>query len=315
MKALSLRQPWADLVIQGRKTLELRSWTVSHRGPLAIHASQTVDKAACRAHGLDPDQVATGALIGVIDLVDVAPLDEATFRARQSEHLAGAYKPPLYGWEIRNPRPLPAPHAAPGHMGLFTVPDEWLTVQSTNSPIAQLPNPPITQLPDDSTTRSSDHPTIPHPFELRVVAVAAGANRQTAYNLALFQRMVEPPSAQSSLYAQGEGEQQRMVELGGSVLKAVSDQVLAALKHSGYKATDLQAGRREPFHLDEESGVRLGLLFLAIKPITKMPRVEAIAHGIRAMTSEEAYYWYSKCTRSATADRAQKALRVLLAGD
>ncbi len=54
--------------------------------------------------------------------------------------------------------------------------------------------------------------------------------------------------------------------MGGSVLRAVSDQVLDALKRSGYRATDLGASRREPFALSEEAGVRLGLLFLAIKP-------------------------------------------------
>jgi hypothetical protein len=106
---------------------------------------------------------------------------------------------------------------------------------------------------------------------------------------------------------------QKLVEVGGSALRAVSDQVLDALKRSGYRVTDLSANRREPFALSEEAGVRLGLLFLAIKPITKMTRVEAISHGLRAMTSEEAYYWYSKCTTGPTADRAQKALRVLLA--
>ena len=67
--------------------------------------------------------------------------------------------------------------------------------------------------------------------------------------------------------------------------------------------------------LSEKADVRLGLLFLAIKPITKMQRVEAISHGLRAMTNEEAYYWYSKCTTSPTADHAQKTLRVLLAGE
>jgi len=33
------------------------------------------------------------------------------------------------------------------------------------------------------------------------------------------------------------------------------------------------------------------------------------------MTSEEAYYWYAKCTGSPAAERAQRALRVLLAED
>ena len=72
------------------------------------------------------------------------------------------------------------------------------------------------------------------------------------------------------------------------------------------------SARREPFHLDELTGVRLGLVFLAVKRISKANRVEAISQGIRLMTAEELYYWYSKCTGGPTAERAQKALRVLL---
>lgn len=38
MKAITLWQPWASLVAVGVKTIETRSWSTSHRGPLAIHA-------------------------------------------------------------------------------------------------------------------------------------------------------------------------------------------------------------------------------------------------------------------------------------
>jgi hypothetical protein len=155
-------------------------------------------------------------------------------------------------------------------------------------------------------------PNPERPFELRVVA-ETDRSRHATYRLALVQRVIEPPSAQRTLYREAPPELQPIVEVGGSVLRAVADHVLEALKRSGYKATDLNANRREPFLLSEESGVRLGLLSLAIKPITKMNRVEAISHGLRAMTSEEAYYWYSKCTLDPTGERAQKALRVLLA--
>jgi activating signal cointegrator 1 len=41
MKALSLMQPWATLLICGEKTVETRSWRTSHRGLLAVHASKT----------------------------------------------------------------------------------------------------------------------------------------------------------------------------------------------------------------------------------------------------------------------------------
>jgi len=62
----------------------------------------------------------------------------------------------------------------------------------------------------------------------------------------------------------------------------------------------------------EESGVRLASIFLAIRPISKVSRIEEISRGIRSMADEELYYWFAKCSTTGTADRAQKALRILL---
>jgi hypothetical protein len=126
---------------------------------------------------------------------------------------------------------------------------------------------------------------------------------------------VEAPLDQKGLYEAAPEATRRVAELGGATLRAVADHVMDALRANSYKPTELGAGRREPFSLAEETGVRLGLLFLAIRPITKVDRIEVIALGIRAMTSEEAYYWYSKCTGGPAAERAQRALRVLLAED
>ena len=39
MKALSVKQPWAELIVAGVKDVENRSWATDHRGPLLIHAT------------------------------------------------------------------------------------------------------------------------------------------------------------------------------------------------------------------------------------------------------------------------------------
>lgn len=39
MKALSIRQPWAWLIVNGYKDIENRSWRTNYRGPVLIHAS------------------------------------------------------------------------------------------------------------------------------------------------------------------------------------------------------------------------------------------------------------------------------------
>lgn len=42
MKALSIRQPWAWLIVNGHKDVENRSWQTKFRGPVLIHASKTM---------------------------------------------------------------------------------------------------------------------------------------------------------------------------------------------------------------------------------------------------------------------------------
>jgi hypothetical protein len=44
MKALSLTQPWASLVVAGAKKLETRSWPTYYRGPLLIHAFEGISR-------------------------------------------------------------------------------------------------------------------------------------------------------------------------------------------------------------------------------------------------------------------------------
>jgi len=45
MKALTLRQPWASLILSGAKRVETRSWRTSYTGPLIITASAAITKA------------------------------------------------------------------------------------------------------------------------------------------------------------------------------------------------------------------------------------------------------------------------------
>ncbi|HVT78326.1 MAG TPA: ASCH domain-containing protein [Acidimicrobiales bacterium] len=42
MKALTLHEPWATDVAEGRKRIETRGWSTRYRGPLAIHAARTL---------------------------------------------------------------------------------------------------------------------------------------------------------------------------------------------------------------------------------------------------------------------------------
>ena len=64
----------------------------------------------------------------------------------------------------------------------------------------------------------------------------------------------------------GDAAWQFVVRVQGVPMRAVMDQVLATIKQGGYRPADLAQNRKAPFALSEESGVRLGLLMLAVKP-------------------------------------------------
>ena len=140
-------------------------------------------------------------------------------------------------------------------------------------------------------------------FELRVQP-----NGDSEYGLSLFQK------PHRNLDRTGKVEEwQQVVRVQWQPMKAVLDQVLATIKKAGYKASDLSRTREKPFRLGESVGVRLGLLFLAVKPLRKTNRMGDISEQVQGMTDEEAYYWFSKTTSANTGRRAQKAMRVMLA--
>jgi hypothetical protein len=71
MKIITIRQPWAHLIVNGSKNIENRTWPTSYRGPVLIHASLNINRKACLANRIDPaDKVPTSpcwcAVCGVL---------------------------------------------------------------------------------------------------------------------------------------------------------------------------------------------------------------------------------------------------------
>ncbi|MFE3223618.1 hypothetical protein [Nocardia sp. NPDC059228] len=105
-----------------------------------------------------------------------------------------------------------------------------------------------------------------------------------------------------------------VVTLAPQQTARVVDALFAAVKRSGHQSSVLAFTRKAPIRLTEPDGVRLALILLATQPIAKYERVRALVAGINAMSTEETYYWYSKCI-GVDANRARKALRTLLSDD
>ncbi len=123
MKCLSIRQPYAELILLGRKTVELRTWNTRFRGRFLIHAPATVEKEACARFGLDPDALPRMAVVGSAVLSGVVKYSSREELMRDSaKHLAsGKYLDDTYGFVLKDVSRI-RPFGMPGRLGFFEVP-------------------------------------------------------------------------------------------------------------------------------------------------------------------------------------------------
>lgn len=121
MKALSLRQPWAELILQGKKTIETRKWNTKFRGEFYIHAAKQIDKEACKHFKIDQTTLTTGALVGKATLVDVRSYTSSEeFIADNHLHCAGQLNFRKCGFVLKDVKRI-KPKACKGQLGFFEV--------------------------------------------------------------------------------------------------------------------------------------------------------------------------------------------------
>lgn len=124
MKALSIRQPWAWLIVHGWKDIENREWPTRFRGRCWVHASATMTRAdyeACAIYvaGLElpkpvelplASELTRGGIVGAMEIVDCVT-------ASESPWFCGTY-----GFVLRGGQPA-AFRYVKGKLGFFEVSD------------------------------------------------------------------------------------------------------------------------------------------------------------------------------------------------
>ena len=71
MKAITIKQPWATLIMSGVKRFEFRSWKTNFRGDVLIHAGKGIDKEAVeRLAKYLPDELPMGKILGKVTITD-----------------------------------------------------------------------------------------------------------------------------------------------------------------------------------------------------------------------------------------------------
>jgi len=109
LRALSVQQPWVDLILSGQKNIEYRSRRMREMGPLLLHASKTIKPENFERTGLETEieHLPYGALVGIVDVVDVVPVEG---------------EENLFEWRLAHPRRFAMPIPYSGAAGIFKVP-------------------------------------------------------------------------------------------------------------------------------------------------------------------------------------------------
>lgn len=126
MKVLSIRQPWAWLIVSGYKDVENRTWSMHHRGPLLIHAAKgmTDDELTNAAHFVSGNfgirlpremDLPRGGIVGVVEALRCVqcPIE-------RPYHLSGWHEEGRFGLYLAHAASLPF-HQCKGQLGFFTL--------------------------------------------------------------------------------------------------------------------------------------------------------------------------------------------------
>ena len=130
MKCLSVSQPFAQLIAQGKKKIELRSWNTKFRGEFLIHAPIKIRTWDMHRLKISRKEIVTGAIIGKAEIYDVKKYEtKADLKRDYKLHFLSSMQQQQfktknskkYGFLIKNPKMFRIPIPCKGKLGLFQV--------------------------------------------------------------------------------------------------------------------------------------------------------------------------------------------------
>lgn len=133
MKALTICQPYAALIVIGEKLVENREWPTNYRGRLLIHAGksrQWLDDEDEQDFAKRGDPLVFGAAVGEARLADVLHIDRiqrGEYDAKYPwlrEHL---HAHGTWCWVLQDVMRYALPRPWKGAQGLWDFPDDALT--------------------------------------------------------------------------------------------------------------------------------------------------------------------------------------------
>ena len=122
MKCLSICQPFAELIIQNKKTIELRTWNTKIRGEFLVHAPIKIRKDAYEKLKIK-ERLTTGAIIGKVELWDVKKYESLKeIQIDKKKHYSSTTShEKIFGFILKNAKPFRIPIPWKGQLGFFDV--------------------------------------------------------------------------------------------------------------------------------------------------------------------------------------------------
>ncbi len=122
MKVLTIKEPWASLIIEGYKEYEFRSWKTNYRGKILIHAGLNIEKNNLIKFKDYDINIQKGKIIGEAMLTDCIKVTEDFQKELlkkdkivygQSDHASD------YAWKLENVIKYEEPISVKGKLGLW----------------------------------------------------------------------------------------------------------------------------------------------------------------------------------------------------
>jgi hypothetical protein len=122
LKCLSVSQPFADLIVSGKKSIELRNWNTNFRGDFLIHAPLKIRVEDSKRLKINK-KFTTGAIIGKAQLYDVKKYNSTKeIKLDQKYHFSTKkFQNKTFGFMLKKVKPLRIPIPWKGQLGFFDV--------------------------------------------------------------------------------------------------------------------------------------------------------------------------------------------------
>jgi len=121
MKALTIKQPWASLIVNEYKKYEFRSWKTNYRGKVLIHAGLSKENDIINKVQSYNLEYINGAIIGEADIVDCILVDKKfDHNLKQIDSIVyGNDHVGNYAWKLENIKKYDKPIYVKGKLGLW----------------------------------------------------------------------------------------------------------------------------------------------------------------------------------------------------